>query len=158
MNFDQAFDRSVAIEAGYVNNPADPGGETRYGISKRSYPDEDIKNLTLARAKAIYFRDFWSAFTVPMQSALAYQVFDAAINHGIGNAMRMLQTAVGVAPDGHWGPISQNALNAMELNDSLLLFLAARGRFMTKLSAFKSFGAGWCNRIFTNLAFAAEDN
>jgi lysozyme family protein len=57
--FDQAFTRLLGHEGGYVNNPADPGGETNWGISKRSYPQVDIKALTQQQAKWIYQRDFW---------------------------------------------------------------------------------------------------
>ncbi len=57
--FNKAVRIILAHEGGYVNHPADPGGETNMGISKRSYPDLDIKNLTVAMAKEIYFRDFW---------------------------------------------------------------------------------------------------
>jgi hypothetical protein len=49
-------------EGGYVNDPQDPGGETNMGISKRSYPNEDIKNLTRDEAIAIYYRDFWQLY------------------------------------------------------------------------------------------------
>lgn len=46
-------------EGVYVNDPYDPGGETKYGICKRSYPNLNIKELTLEEAKKIYHRDFW---------------------------------------------------------------------------------------------------
>ena len=60
MTFDEAFLRLIGHEGGYVADSRDPGGETKFGISRRSYPGEDIKgNLTLARAKTIYARDFW---------------------------------------------------------------------------------------------------
>ena len=57
--FLKAFEKVLRHEGGYVNDPLDLGGETKYGISKRSYPHLDIKNLTLDQAKQIYFRDFW---------------------------------------------------------------------------------------------------
>ena len=59
MNFDQAFETLIGHEGGYVNDPRDPGGETKYGITKRQYPGEDIPNMTLVRAKDIYQRDYW---------------------------------------------------------------------------------------------------
>src|SRR5574343_326744 len=59
MTFDQAFDRLIGHEGGYVFDPHDPGGETKFGISKRAYPALDIAALTLADAKAIYRRDYW---------------------------------------------------------------------------------------------------
>ena len=58
MTFDQAFQKLIGHEGGFVDHPSDPGGATKYGISKRSYPGEDIPGLTLDRAKTIYRRDF----------------------------------------------------------------------------------------------------
>ena len=57
--FDEAFEELMILEGGYVNNPNDPGGETNFGICKRSYPDLDIKNLTKDIAKEIYFKEYY---------------------------------------------------------------------------------------------------
>jgi lysozyme family protein len=57
--FNKAFEDVLGLEGGYVNNPHDPGGETKWGISKKRYPKEDIKNLSVERAKALYKRDYW---------------------------------------------------------------------------------------------------
>ena len=54
LNFEDAFDRLISHEGGYVNDPLDPGGETKFGISKRSYPTLDIAALTREDARAIY--------------------------------------------------------------------------------------------------------
>lgn len=159
LTFDQMFDRIVGHEGGYVNDPDDPGGETKFGISKRSYPNVDIKNLTVDQAKVLWKRDFWTpvASTVP-DVAVAYQVCDAAYNHGFGNAVRILQRAVDTADDGHWGPASRRAYHGFSVNDTLFRFLAFRIRFFTKLVKFKKYGAGWMNRIAENLLYAALDN
>ena len=157
MNFDTAFSRLIDSEGGYVNDPADPGGETKYGISKRSYPDVDIANLTLDGAKAIYLRDFWNPLG-DAHPAIKFQCFDFAVNSGIGTAIRKLQLAVGVADDGHWGPKSAAALAAMDLNDVLMRFAAQRLFFMTSLSTWTEFGKGWARRIAKDLLYAAEDN
>lgn len=157
MNFDMAFDRLMGHEGGYVNNPSDPGGETNWGISKRSYPNVDIKALTRDDAKAIYRRDFWEVMG-NASPAVTFQVFDFAVNSGIDTALRKLQTAVGVADDGHWGPVSRAALERMDENDVLLRLLGQRLAFMAKLKAFDVFGRGWAARIAQNLAYAAEDN
>ena len=95
----------IKIEAGYVNDPDDGGGETKYGISKRSYPDVDIKGLTKTAAAAIYLRDYWNPLrcgNVP--SALALPLLDAGVNQGQGTAVRMLQGLLGVTVDGLIGP------------------------------------------------------
>lgn len=157
MNFDQAFDRLIGAEGGYVNNPADPGGETKFGISKRSYPDVDIANLTVDGAKAIYLRDFWSPLG-DADPAVTFQVFDFAVNSGIQTAIRKLQAAIGVADDGHWGPLSAAKLASMDKNDALMLFLAERFEFWTKCSAWPTMGAGWTMRGARDLRYAAQDN
>jgi lysozyme family protein len=59
MRFPEVFDRVIGHEGGYVNDPNDPGGETQWGISKRSYPHLNIRMLTRAEAMGIYDRDFW---------------------------------------------------------------------------------------------------
>ena len=158
MTFAEVFDRTIGHEKGYVNDPEDPGGETNWGISKRSYPTTNIKDLTREDAQAIYFRDFWTPLGKDLSEAVAYQVFDATVNHGLGNATRILQRAVGVADDGHWGKLSQKAYSEMEENDVLLGFLAHRLRFMTKLSTWERFGKGWARRIVDNLIYASGDN
>lgn len=158
ITFDIAVERVLEHEGGYVNHPKDPGGETKYGISKRSYPTVDIKNLTREQAKAIYFRDFWVPCGGDLHGFLKFQVFDAAVNHGIGNAVRMLQRAVGVADDGHWGPISKRAYTNMPRSDVGMLFIAERLDFMRKLSRFPDFGPGWCARIVKNIRHLAKDD
>jgi lysozyme family protein len=157
MNFDQAFDRLIGHEGGYVNDPQDPGGETNWGISKRSYPNVDIKNLTRDGAKAIYLDDFWTPLA-DADPAIKYQVFDFAVNGGLPVAIRKLQEAIGVADDGHWGPHSMQVLGEMDVNDVLMKFNAQRLRFYTSLQKWPRFGRGWTNRVAGNLEYAAEDN
>lgn len=159
MNFDQAFDRLMSNEGGYVFNIQDEGGETNWGIAKRSYPTVDIKNLTREGAKAIYLRDFWLAGKMDQfDAAIGFQVFDAAVNHGIGNAIRMLQKAASVADDGHIGDITVAAIKAKSVTDMLMLFIAFRIRFWTKLSTWSTFGKGWANRSADDLVYAAMDS
>ena len=157
MNFDIAFDRLIGHEGGYVNDLKDPGGETNWGISKRSYPTVDIKNLTRDDAKAIYLKDFWNPLG-DADPAIKFQVFDFAVNGGLSSAIRKLQAAVGVADDGHWGLISAAALAKMDVNDVLLKFNAQRIRYYTSLSTWPTFGKGWANRVAGNLDYAAQDN
>lgn len=158
MNFDQAFDRLISNEGGYVNNPADPGGETQWGISKRSYPDLDIKSLTRDQAKLIYKRDFWDRGSMDQfDGALAFQVFDFAVNSGIETAIRKLQRAAGVADDGHIGPISLAAINAGTPAAMIMLFVAERLDFWRKLTTWSTFGAGWAGRAAADLRYAAAD-
>lgn len=157
LDFDKAFDRLFDHEGGYVNDPQDPGGETKFGISKRSYPNVDIKNLTREQAKAIYLADFWNVIG-DAHHAVRWQLFDFAVNSGISTAIRKLQAAIGVADDGHWGPVSAARYKEMDLNDVLLRLLAYRLNFMASLTTWDRFGRGWARRIASDLMYAAEDN
>lgn len=157
MNFDQAFTRLLGNEGGYCNVPGDPGGETNWGISKRSYPDVDIANLTQDGAKAIYLRDFWNPIG-DAHPAIKFQVFDFAVNSGIQTAIRKLQAAIEVADDGHWGPVSAAKLAECDKNDVLMRFTAQRLRFWTALNTWPTFGKGWANRAAKQLEYASEDN
>ncbi len=158
MTFDTAIERVLSSEGGYVNRADDPGGETQWGISKRSYPDLDIKALTREQAKAIYLRDFWLAGHMDQfDPALAFQVLDFAVNSGIQTALRKLQQAAGVADDGHIGPVTLAAIKARSVTDMLFLFIAYRLKFWTKLSNWPAAGKGWANRAADDLIYAAQD-
>jgi lysozyme family protein len=157
MDFNTAFNRLIVNEGGYVNLPTDPGGETNWGISKRSYPNVDIKNLTREGAALIYKRDFWDVIG-DADPAVKFQLFDFAVNSGVQTAIRKLQSAIGVADDGYWGPHSAAVLQSLDKNDVLMLFIAKRLRFWTSLSTWPTFGKGWANRAAANLEFAAQDN
>lgn len=157
MDFYEAFDRLIGSEGGYTNDAHDPGGETKFGICKRSYPHVDIKNLTIEDARKIYKRDFWDVL-VDVDPAIKFQVFDFAVNSGIQTAIRYLQRAIGVADDGHWGPASKAKIASMQVTDVLMLYIAERLDFWRKLSTWPSFGAGWAGRAAADLRFAAKDS
>lgn len=169
MNFDKAFDRLISHEGGYTDDPKDPGNwtggkvnvgqlkGTKYGIAANTYGHLDIKNLTLEQAKAIYQEDFWDIIG-NAHAAVKFQLFDAAVNHGQPNAIRILQRAVKVGDDGEWGKVSQAALDAMDYQDVLLRFLGHRLKFWASLQKFDTYGRGWTNRGAENLLLAAEDN
>lgn len=168
--FLQAFDRVIGHEGGFQKMYGDRGNwttgvvgkgvlrGTKWGISAMSYPTLNIEALTREDAKRIYWKDWW--LSLGMQAftrALSYQMFDAAINHGIGNATRMLQRAVSVDDDGVVGPITKGAVAKTEAGDMMLQFLAERLEFMTKIATWDSYGRGWARRIVENMRYAAED-
>lgn len=159
MTFDDAFDRLLGHEGGYVNNSRDPGGETNWGISKRSYPNLDIKNLTREQAAAIYRRDFWNRINGDrLYDGVAYQLFDFAVNSGFETVIRYYQRALGVADDGHWGPVSQSAADRMSESDQIMLLNAERLDFMTRCSNWPDASRGWSRRIAGNLRYGAQDS
>ncbi len=156
--FDRSFDRLMGHEGGYTLGVGDPGGETKWGISKRSYPKLNIKTLTREQAKAIYLSDFWTRGKMDQyDSAISFQVFDFAVNSGIETAIRKLQSAVGVADDGHVGPITVAAIKAMSVTDIIMRLAAERLLFYTRLSTWGAFGRGWARRVASDLQYGAED-
>lgn len=150
--FDQCFDKLIAHEGGYVSHEKDPGGETNFGISKRSYPQVDIKNLTRDAAKELYKRDYWDrAQCDRLPPTLAYLLFDAAVNSGIGQAIRFLQRAIGTADDGVLGPLTLAAVQRFDAESLCARFIGQRLDFMTRLSTFDYFGKGWARRLADQL-------
>lgn len=147
--FDQAYAFIAKWEGGYVNDPADPGGETKYGISKRAYPDLDIGSLTREQAREIYRRDYWLAAKcdhLPGQMALVH--FDCAVNQGVGRAAIFLQDALGVATDGIIGPITIAVARQAEPCSVVNEYCALRMEHYGRLSTFRRFGLGWARRLF----------
>lgn len=152
--FDKAFEILIGHEGGYSLDPHDRGGETKYGISKRAYPHIDIANLTLAQAKAIYRNDYWDkAKCSSLPPDLALLVFDAAVNNGVGAAIRWLQRAAGVVADGIIGPQTIAASFSSGVAER---FHAMRVDAMTKMPTWPNHGRGWAKRLAALPFEAAE--
>lgn len=156
------IERILSHEGGYVNHPADPGGETNWGITKRTAVANgyqgSMRALTREKAIEIYRSAFWQRYRChEMPDALAFQFLDVCINHGGGNAARMLQRALGVADDGIIGKITMAALHGQPENEVILKFNAERIAFYAKLKTFGTFGKGWVRRVADNLLHAAND-
>lgn len=163
LSFQQIFDRLIGHEGGYVNDLQDPGGETNWGVTKRTAQANgytgNMKTMTRQQAYEIYRRAFWLRYNCEqMPDAVAYQFFDAAVNHGFGNASRMLQRAVGVLDDGIIGKYSLEAINRNPISDTLMVLNGERLNFYTRLKNFDRFGKGWVNRVAQNLRYGAQDN
>ncbi len=160
--FEQALAFVIGHEGGYTAAASDPGnwtggrcgtGECRgtsWGISAAAYPQLDIRALTQAQAGEIYRRDFWDrAGCGELPPPLALLVFDAAVNNGVGRAVRWLQAAHGVAQTGVVGPDTIAAIKAQAGHGAALCaeFQARRLAFMAGLPTWRTFGTGWARRL-----------
>lgn len=154
--FDDAVAVILAHEGGYVDHPSDPGGETNFGISKRAYPDVDIKALTRDGAAAIYRRDYWARCRCDeMPYGVALCVFDAAVNSGRSRAAKWLQSALGtVDVDGKIGPKTLAAVAAADERTLVEGMIDERLRFLRGLSTWQTFGRGWTRRVDETRAHA----
>jgi len=150
-NFTKAVEFVLKHEGYYSNDPKDPGGETKFGISKRAYPNLDIKNLTRDEAIAIYYRDYWEPLPKQLPQSVHSALFDCAVNTGITRAIKLLQGALKVKTDGIWGKNSNLALSKLSENEILLAFSTERIMFYAALPTFARFGKGWVNRVVASL-------
>ncbi len=161
--FKKAFKLTIGHEGGYVNDPDDPGGETKFGISKRSYPKIDIKNITLADAQSIYHRDFWTKlFCEDLEEDIAIELFDTSVNVGIRKGSEIFQQALNlcnknqidydnITVDGSIGTITLNAYNACKLKKLLLKVMNILQGYhyislMEKKEVFEKY-IGWFDRV-----------
>ena len=146
-SWDIAIDWILRFEGGYVNDPNDAGGETKYGISKRSYPQEDIKNLTVDQAKQIYRRDYWERIRgdeLPFK--LSIIMLDSAVNQGVKTSIKLLQISLNQSVDGIIGPKTMGA--AIRSGDTgAWLYLLQRAKRYMQTKGVEYWGANWGERL-----------
>ena len=155
-NWQKSFELMLKSEGGYVNNPADPGGMTNLGVTKatwenwvgRGSDEAEMRGLTPEKVEPLYKKKYFDAVRgdeLPM--GLDYLMFDFAVNAGAGRAIKTLQTAVGVTPDGGFGPMTMAAVQAVDPNELIERFSQAKEDFYRSLTTFATFGKGWLNRV-----------
>lgn len=148
MSFDSAFATVVGIEGKETNDPRDPGGRTKFGLSQRANPDLDFDNLTLDQAKTRYLARYWQpAGCTDLPEFAALLMFDCAVNQGVGEALSFMQAAVGVKVDGDLGPKTRAAFAAARPVE-LAKFMALRACRYAVTKNFDTYGHGWFNRLF----------
>lgn len=153
--FYKAIEIILGHEGGYVNDPEDPGGETNWGISKRSYPELDIKNLTRDEAIEIYRKDWWDKYGYNRieNDSLAFMLFDQAILNGANMVNRMMQAVIrkdlgdlDIEVDGIIGDKTINAINNLNPQDLIERFIHRAERRYRDLDMPK-YLKGWLNRL-----------
>jgi uncharacterized protein (TIGR02594 family) len=165
--FDHALAHVLEMEGGFTDDRHDPGGPTNYGITlgvfaawrkvtvtaaNRARLIRDLKAIDRATVAEIYRRRYWeAAYCAELPAPLAFMHFDAAVNHGVGNAIRFLQEAVDADVDGEIGPETRNAVARASLADALDAYAAVRKRRYRALPHFWRFGRGWLRRVDATL-------
>jgi len=153
-NFASALAFVLDAEKGYNNDATDSGGETNLGITKRSYPEEDIPRMTVSRAAEIYFRDYWTPLPMGL-FALEAALFDTSVNIGKVSAIKLLQRAVwDIKVDGIIGDETLNKIQSMGDESATKLLLLQRELYYFKLCLNPVDGprhrtklGGWRNRV-----------
>ena len=153
-NFDKCLDLVLKSEGGWVNNPADPGGETNLGVTKKVWEEwvghevKTMKGLTPADVAPMYQAKYWMAcYANQLPLGVDYMAFDAAVNMGPGRAVKLLQEAMGCVPDGVIGPRTMQLIAQKDPQDVVNAYSNRKTSFYESLPTFATFGKGWLKRV-----------
>lgn len=163
--FETAHKFVARWEGGFVDDPHDPGGATKWGVTIRTLiakgldlnndgviNRKDVIDMTPEQAEAIYRKDYWEAAKCPaLPGPLALVHYDTAVNQGVGRAARFLQQAAGATVDGAIGPMTLAAVERKYKKDPagmITEYCARRAVHYSSLSIVVRFGLGWFRRLF----------
>jgi len=169
-SFERALAHVLEMEGGFTDDAHDPGGPTNRGITLGVYAAwrkvtlasadrasliRDLKAIDDATVAGIYRSRYWDlAHCNELSAPLALMHFDAAVNHGAGTAIRILQEAVGARVDGEIGSETRTAVARTPVAGALAAYAAIRERRYRALPHFWRFGRGWLSRVAKTLALA----
>lgn len=158
MNFYDAFLILMQHEGGYSNHADDPGKATMWGITEAVARENgwhgEMRDLTKDFAAGIYYVRYWQAVKADqLPDQIKFDVFDAAVNSGPGQAIKWLQRAVGTTEDGVIGPKTLAAAHAA--SGLKVRYSGTRLAFLTNLPTWPTFGKGWARRVAANLMMEA---
>ncbi|HWK79583.1 MAG TPA: glycosyl hydrolase 108 family protein, partial [Thermomicrobiales bacterium] len=154
--FEAAVEHVLKHEGGFVQHPRDPGGATKFGITRetlsrakgRRASINDVRRLSRKEAIAIYRQLYWDTVRADeLPPGLDLAVFDLAVNSGPARAVRMLQTALGVEADGIIGPVTLGAAREADVPATIRRLTKARLGFLGRLATWPVFGLGWRRRV-----------
>jgi lysozyme family protein len=155
-NFAEALQKLLAHEGGFVDHPADPGGMTNLGVTKKVWEEwvghpvdeKQMRALTPATVAPLYRAKYWDKIKGDdLPTGVDYTVFDAAVNSGPGRAVKWLQGCVGVEQDGGIGPKTLAAVAAMDPAELVEDYAKRRLSFLMDLPHWSTFGKGWGRRV-----------
>jgi lysozyme family protein len=155
-NFAEALQAVLHHEGGFVNHPADPGGMTNLGVTKKVWEEwvghpvdeKQMRELKPADVATMYKAKYWDKIKGDdLPTGVDYAVFDAAVNSGPGRAAKWLQACVGVEPDGGIGPKTLAAVASFDPKDLVEDYAKRRLSFLMDLPHWGTFGKGWGRRV-----------
>jgi len=152
-DWETAINFVLEQEGGLTEDPKDPGGLTNFGISKKAYPNEDIRAMTKERAMEIYIKDYWKPCKCDeLPRPFAIGLFDSAVNRGPVTAVKILQRSLGITDDGVVGPQTISAATAATPR-MVKLYLAKRladyANLMAKHNELLVFATNWSFRVLS---------
>lgn len=174
MNQAQAIALMIQLEGGFVNNPRDPGGATKYGITQRTLDQmhaklpgrlpATVQQLTEDHATLIYQTVQWHEIAGDqLDPRLALVMLNSAINQGTPTAVEILQSLSGCYADGVLGPATLHAVGAwrsayypgQHIAEEFCAHAAVR--YAQLYAAEGQFALGWYRRLFRVYTAALAD-
>lgn len=163
-NWKQAFEQMLASEGGFTDDTRDPGnalpdgraGSTMLGVTQYNWEQhighqvthDQMRKLTPADVEPLYKKKYWDAVRADeLPSGIDYILFDMGVNAGPGRSIKIMQSALGVTPDGGLGPITMKAVLAADPVELIEKFSAEKEAFYRSLKTFETYGKGWLNRV-----------
>jgi len=155
-NFKECLDLVLKSEGGYVNNPADPGGMTNLGVTKRVWEEytghgadeKEMRSLTPKKVAPLYEQKYWRpCYGEVLPRGLDFVVFSMGVNAGPGRSVKLLQQSLGCVPDGVIGPRTRELISASNTATLIAKFSESRREYYRALKTFPIFGKGWLARV-----------
>jgi lysozyme family protein len=155
-NFERCLALVLKSEGGFVNNPADPGGMTNLGVTKKTYEawvnrtvdEAEMRGLTPDAVAPLYKSNYWDRVVGDqLPVGVDYCLFDCAVNSGPSQAVKFLQRALNVVVDGVLGQQTIAAASQRDASELIEQFCQERLQFMQSLSTWPTFGKGWQRRV-----------
>jgi lysozyme family protein len=153
-NFQECLDLVLKSEGGWVNNPADPGGETNLGVTKRVWEEyighavQSLKKLTKDDVAPLYELKYWRpSYCEVLPRGLDFVVFSMGVNAGPGRSVKLLQQSIGCVPDGVIGPRTRELISSSNGATLIAKFSETRREYYNSLKTFPIFGKGWLARV-----------
>ncbi len=167
-NFQPCLDVIFRHEGGFVNHPADPGGATKYGITRRTLarwrgvrlwrlPVRTVRRLQRREAAAIYRAWYWRPiFGDDLPAGVDLAVFDFAVNSGWKRAVKALQAVLRVRRDGFVGPKTLRAIEQAGAREAVRRLCRHRLSWLQRLRTWRTFRRGWTRRVRETEQIALE--
>ena len=153
-NFKECLDLVLKSEGGWVNNPADPGGETNLGVTKAVWEEyvghhvKTMKDLTKDDVAPLYELKYWRpCYCEVLPRGLDFVVFSMGVNAGTGRSVKLLQQSLGCVPDGVIGPRTRELISSSNGANLISKFSETRREYYRSLKTFPIFGKGWLSRV-----------
>ena len=163
-NWQQAFEQMLKSEGGFSDDERDNGnklpdgrkGSTMLGVTQYNWEQhvghqvthDQMRKLTPADVEPLYKKKYWDVVRADeLPSGIDYLVFDMGVNAGPGRSIKIMQTALGVTPDGGFGAITMAAVQAADPVKLIERFSQEKEAFYRSLEKFTVYGEGWLNRV-----------